>query len=77
MVIDARCKPDSGKRTVGQDPGRWLGWLVVDKDDIRQVLGATRAGGFASEFVLSVTGRKSAQGQCVICDRPLLARTYE
>lgn len=34
-MIDASCELDIGKSTVGQDSGRWLGWLVIDKDDVR------------------------------------------
>lgn len=34
-MIHARCGPEIGKSTVGQDSGRWLGWLVIDKDDVR------------------------------------------
>jgi predicted kinase len=69
----------TGKSTLGRALGRHLGWPVVDKDDVKDVLdGRTlEAGGLAYDVMWSVARRQLLQGLSVICDSPLtFARSY-
>jgi predicted kinase len=58
--------------------GRRLGWPLIDKDDVTDVLdGQTPlAGALAHEITQRVAWRHLRQGLSVICDSPLPARTY-
>ena len=70
----------SGKSTLARALGRELGWAVLDKDDVMDVLHgrAPEAGRLAYEVLLRVTRRQLLQGLSVICDSPLAFRSlYE
>lgn len=63
----------SGKSTLARALGRKLGWPVIDKDDVKDVLDgqAPDAGRLAYDALLRVTRRQLLQGLSVICDSPL------
>jgi predicted kinase len=70
----------TGKSTLARALGRRLGWPVVDKDDVKDVLdGHTReAGGLAYDVMWRVARRQLLQDLSVVCDSPLtFARGYE
>lgn len=72
--------PGSGKSTLGRALSRRLGWPLVDKDDVRDLLddSVPQAGGLAYAIMFSVARRQLRQGLSVICDSPFAyRRCYE
>ncbi|MBO0778570.1 MAG: ATP-binding protein [Ktedonobacteraceae bacterium] len=63
----------SGKSTLGRALSKQLGWPVIDKDDIRDLLDshAQAAGPLAYEIMFNIARRQLLQGLNVICDSPL------
>ncbi len=69
--------PGSGKSTLARALSRQLGWPLIDKDDVRDLLDGS-APGLAYDIMLNVGRRQLLQGLSVICDSPLgYHRTYE
>jgi predicted kinase len=62
-----------GKSTLGRTLSSRLGWPIIDKDGIKDILdGHTEeAGGLAYETMFNVARRQLQQGLNVICDSPL------
>jgi predicted kinase len=79
MLVAMKGPPGAGKSTVARALSRQLGWPLIDKDDVKDVLdGQTPlAGSLAYEVMQRVARRQVSQGLPVICDSPLLARTYD
>ncbi len=80
MLVALKGFAGSGKSTLGRALGRELGWPVIDKDDIKDVLdGHTpEANRLSYDIMLNVARRQLLQGTSVICDSPLNFRTlYE
>jgi predicted kinase len=73
LLIAFKGHPGSGKSAVARALGRRLGIPVIDKDDIKDVLGGVceDAGGLAYTAMFSVARRQLLQGLSVICDSPL------
>lgn len=72
--------PGSGKSTLARAVGHELGWPLIDKDDVKDLLdGQTpEAGALAYNIMFNVARRQLRQGLSVICDSPLTSRTgYE
>jgi len=72
--------PGSGKSMLASALGKQLGWPIIDKDDIKDILdGYTpEAGGLAYEIMLNIVRRQLLQGLNVICDSPLtFSTTYK
>ncbi len=72
--------PGCGKSTVGRALSRRLGWPLIDKDDIKDILDSQvpESGRLAYETMLNVARRQLLQGLNVICDSPLnFPMTYE
>src|SRR5947207_15783986 len=69
--------PGSGKSMLASALGKQLGWPIIDKDDIKDILdGYTpEAGGLAYEIRLNIVRRQLLQGLNVICDSPLTFST--
>ncbi len=69
--------PGSGKSTLARALSRRLGWPLVDKDDVRDLLGDSNPG-LAYDIMFSLGRRQLLQGLSVICDSPLgYRRGYE
>jgi predicted kinase len=69
-----------GKSTLSYAFSRELGWPLIDKDDIRDLLDnhATEAGGLSYDIMFNIARRQLSQGLNVICDSPLTSCTaYE
>lgn len=65
-----------GKSTLGRALSSRLGWPIIDKDDIKDILDGhtTEAGPLAYETMFNVVRRQLLQGLNVICDSPLAYR---
>jgi predicted kinase len=65
--------PGCGKSTVGRALSRQLGWPLIDKDDIKDILEARmpESGPLAYATMFSIARRQLLQGLDVICDSPL------
>lgn len=63
----------SGKSALSRALGKQLGWPVIDKDDVKDLLdGHTQAAGpLAYEIMFNIARRQLLQGLNVICDSPL------
>ena len=69
--------PGSGKSTLARALSGQLGWPLIDKDDVRDLLDDS-APGLSYDIMLNVGRRQLLQGLSVICDSPLgYRRTYE
>ena len=71
--------PGVGKSTLARALSVHLGWPLLDKDDIKDLLDgqAEQAGALSYDILLRLVGRQLQLGVSVVCDSPLLARTYE
>ena len=70
----------SGKSTLARALSRELGWPLIDKDDIKDLLdGSVQAAGpLAYAIMFNIARRQLLQGLNVICDSPLTGTiTYE
>jgi predicted kinase len=79
-LIALKGAPGSGKSTLGRALSRQLGWPLIDKDDVKDLLDGhtSEAGGLAYEIMFNVVRRQLLQGLSVICDSPLAyRRAYE
>jgi predicted kinase len=63
----------SGKSALSRALGKQLGWPVIDKDDVLDLLDghAQAAGPLAYEIMFNIARRQLLQGLNVICDSPL------
>src|SRR5215831_1073115 len=69
-----------GKSTLGRALSEYLGWPLIDKDDVKDILdGHTpEAGPLAYDILFNITRRQLLQGLNVICDSPLVSnRSYQ
>jgi predicted kinase len=69
-----------GKSTLGRALSRQLGWPLVDKDDVKDLLDghAQAAGPLAYAIMFNIARRQLLQGLSVICDSPLTGKvSYE
>ena len=73
LLVLMRGLPGSGKSTVARELGRRLGWPVIDKDDVKDLLDghATGAGWLSYRVMLNIARSQLALGLSVICDSPL------
>lgn len=79
-LIAMRGMSGCGKSTVSRALGTRLGWPIIDKDDIYDILDghSLEAGGLSYETMFNVARRQLIQGLDVICDSPLtFRRSYE
>jgi predicted kinase len=79
LLVALKGYPGSGKSTVGAALCRELGWPLIDKDGIQDVLDrhavANEAAGY--EIALQMARTQLAHGVSVIVDSPFWRRTYE
>lgn len=69
-----------GKSTLSRALSKQLGWPLIDKDDIRDLLDnhIPAAGALAYDIMFNVARRQLLQGMSVVCDSPLTGtRGYE
>lgn len=73
-LVAMRGLPGCGKSTVARALSRRLGWPLIDKDDVKDVLHrqALDTGRLAYDVMLRVARRQLLQGLSVICDSPLI-----
>ncbi len=67
----------SGKSTVARALSQQLGWALIDKDDIKDILDQQTpdAGRLAYDVMFNVARRQLLQGLSAICDSPLTFRS--
>jgi predicted kinase len=75
LLLALKGHPGTGKSALASALGRELGWPVVDKDDIKDVLDgrAPDSGGLAYRVMFGVAGRQLRLGLSTICDSPLVS----
>jgi predicted kinase len=78
-LVAMKGPPGAGKSTVARALSRELGWPLIDKDDVKDILdGQTPlAGALAYEVMQRIARRQLSRGLSVICDSPLLERSYD
>ncbi len=70
MLLLMKGPPGSGKSAIARELGRILGWPVIDKDDVRDLL-PDGIGGVSYEAMLAIARRQMLLGMSVIADSPL------
>jgi 8-oxo-dGTP diphosphatase len=70
MLVLMKGPPGSGKSTIARELGRRLGWPVIDKDAVRDLLPG-ELGGVSYEAMLALAERQLSIGLNVIADSPL------
>ena len=78
VLLAFKGPPGTGKSTLARAVAAQLGWPVVDKDDVKDVLDgrAPESGWLAYEVMLRVARTQLLQGSGVVCDSPLLRGVY-
>ena len=79
-LIVMRGLPGCGKTTVARALSKELGWPIIDKDDIKDILEAQvpESGGLAYQAMWNLARRQLLQGLNVIADSPLtFSMAYE
>lgn len=73
LLLVFKGHPGSGKSAVARALGRVLHVPVIDKDDVKDVIGEAcdDPGGLAYTVMFNIARRQLVQGLSVICDSPL------
>ncbi len=76
LLVALRGMPGSGKSTLGRAVSERLGWPIIDKDDVKDLIDGhcDDSGTLAYTVMFNIARRQLQQGLNVICDSPL---TYE
>ena len=73
LLIAMKGPSGSGKSTLSYTLSKHLGWPLIDKDDVRDLLDDAHpeVGGLAYDIMFNIARRQLLQGLNVICDSPL------
>ncbi|MEA2574609.1 MAG: hypothetical protein QOH93_1907 [Chloroflexia bacterium] len=73
LLVALKGMPGSGKSTLGRAISKRLGWPIIDKDDVKDLIdGRSDGSGTLSYAVMfNIARRQLQQGLNVICDSPL------
>lgn len=76
ILLAFKGHPGSGKSALASALGYKLGWPVIDKDDIKDVLDgrAAESGGLAYEVMFNIARRELRLGLSTIVDSPLVSK---
>ncbi|HEX8599429.1 MAG TPA: ATP-binding protein [Chloroflexia bacterium] len=80
LLVALRGMPGSGKSTLGRAISKRLGWPIIDKDDVKDLIDGhcDDPGTLAYSVMFNIARRQLQQGLNVICDSPLTyASLYE
>ncbi len=74
-IIALKGPAGSGKSSLGRALSKQLGWPIIDKDDIKNILDSntSQAGPLSYEIMFNIARRQLLQGLDVICDSPLVS----
>ena len=77
-LIALKGYPGSGKSTVAHALSQRLGWPLIDKDDIKTVLGGLLPKADSADYgvMWALVERQLTLGLSAICDSPLMRETY-
>jgi predicted kinase len=80
LLVALKGMPGSGKSTLGRALSKHLGWPIIDKDDVKDLIDghSDDSGTLAYSVMFNIARRQLQQGLSVICDSPLTyASLYE
>ena len=73
LLVALKGMPGSGKSALGRGISKRLGWPIIDKDDVKDLIDGQcdDPGTLAYEVMFNIVRRQLQQGLNVICDSPL------
>ncbi|HEX8218776.1 MAG TPA: ATP-binding protein [Chloroflexia bacterium] len=73
LLVALRGMPGSGKSTLGRGISKRLGWPLIDKDDVKDLIDGRcdDSATLAYDVMFNIARRQLQQGLNVICDSPL------
>jgi predicted kinase len=73
LLVALKGMPGSGKSTLGREISKRLGWPIIDKDDVKDLIDGRcdDSGTLAYSVMFNIARRQLQQGLNVICDSPL------
>jgi predicted kinase len=76
LLVALKGMPGSGKSTLGRAISKRLGWPIIDKDDVKDLIDghSDDSATLSYQVMFNIARRQLEQGLNVICDSPL---TYE
>jgi predicted kinase len=73
LLVALKGMPGSGKSTLGRAVSKRLGWPIIDKDDVKDLIDGhcDDSGTLSYAVMFNIARRQLQQGLNVICDSPL------